>query len=90
MTEMTDYDSKVMRLLCDEILLLRKMNTLKHPENQNKCVGMTGTVRRCQQWCYGASDCKASVKQEFIKFAILSWEVGIWNEGVGSSSVAGV
>ena len=47
MTEMTDYDSKVMRLLCDEILLLRKMNTLKHPENQNKCVGMTGTVRRC-------------------------------------------
>ena len=31
----------------------------------------------------GARDCESNVKWEFIKVAVLSWEVGVWNEGVG-------
>ena len=32
---------------------------------------------------YSACDCESNVKWECIKVVVLSWEVGIWNEGVG-------
>ena len=36
------------------------------------------------------SDCESNVKEEFVKVAVLSWEGGIWNKGVGGGDDDGV
>ena len=76
--------SEITWVVCDEMLLVSMISSGKHAWIQEKCFGLERMKKRdLSSGVDGTCDCESNVKQTFIKVAILSRKVGIWNGGVG-------
>ena len=88
--EVVGQRSEMTWVVCDEILLVWKMNSEKHAGNQDKCAGLEIKDQELLVMVLMGLVIVKAMPNKNAKVAVLSWEVGIWNEGVGGGSDDGV
>ena len=90
MMEVIGQRIEMLRVVCDEILFERQINSEKQAWNQDKCAGLEMKDKDVMLMLAMPVIVKAMSNKNLLKLGALSQEVGIWNEGVGGGGDDGV
>ena len=90
MMEVIGQRIEMLQVVCDEIPFERQINSDKQAGNQDKCARLEMKDKDVVLMLAVPVIVKAMSNKNLLKLGALSWEVGIWNEGVGGGGDDGV